>query len=79
MSGPSEVVRERHEAIPMNPIETVRFSCPWCGEPAETVVDCTTGDQEYVEDCWCCCRPVVIRVELDAGGELAVAVWAEGA
>ena len=53
-------VRERHEASPMNPIETVNFSCPWCGEPAETAVDCTAGVQAYVEDCWCCCRPMVI-------------------
>ena len=62
----------------MNPIETVNFSCPWCGEPAETAVDCAAGVQEYVEDCWCCCRPMVIRVGLDADGGLAGAVSAAG-
>jgi hypothetical protein len=75
---PSEVVRERYEASLMNPIETVHFSCPWCGKPAETAVDCTGGDQEYVEDCWSCCRPMVIRVALDSDGELCVLVSAEG-
>lgn len=62
----------------MNPIETVDFSCPWCGQPAETTVDCTAGDQEYVEDCWSCCRPIVIRVDLDADGWPSVSVSAEG-
>jgi len=64
----------------MNPIETVPFRCPWCGKAGETAVDCTAGDQEYVEDCWSCCRPMVIRVTLDSADADAcsVSVSAEG-
>ena len=32
--------------------------------------------QEYVEDCPVCCRPNVIHVEIDEGGD--VRLWAEG-
>ncbi len=40
--------------------------CPWCGEPAETMVDGGgLSSQEYVEDCWVCCRPIRFIVERD--------------
>ena len=40
-------------------------------------VDLSAGEsQEYVEDCPVCCRPNVIHVEIDEGGD--VRVWAEG-
>ena len=54
------------------------LSCPYCGETVEITVDPTGGaEQEYVEDCPICCRPNVIHVEFDPGGEGA-RVWAEG-
>jgi hypothetical protein len=44
--------------------------CPYCGESFETNVDASSGSQEYVEDCYVCCRPIVFRLEADADGEL---------
>ncbi|MES5814093.1 CPXCG motif-containing cysteine-rich protein [Pseudoxanthomonas sp. Soil82] len=43
--------------------------CPYCGEPIEAVVDESAGDQDYVEDCQVCCRPIAMRVRLDDEGE----------
>lgn len=37
------------------------------------VVDHSLGDQEYVEDCQVCCRPMVLRVVIDADGDASVA------
>jgi len=33
--------------------------CPYCGEPIESYVDPGGGEQqEYIEDCAVCCRPI---------------------
>lgn len=34
------------------------YSCPYCGEWNDTVVDLSCGDQDYIEDCQVCCRPI---------------------
>jgi len=51
------------------------YVCGACGEEIVVPVDMSQGErQEYVEDCPVCCRANVIRVEIDAEGE--VSVWA---
>ena len=52
-------------------IEETRIECPYCGEAFETAVDCTAGNQSYIEDCQVCCRPIELHIEIDAEGELA--------
>ena len=53
------------------------YTCPTCGEQIVIPLDPTGGtDQQYVEDCPVCCRPNVVHVEIDDGGD--VRVWAEG-
>jgi hypothetical protein len=43
------------------------FVCAYCGERNFTVVDASAGIQQtYVEDCQVCCRPNLLRVEVDA-------------
>jgi hypothetical protein len=44
--------------------------CPYCGEPFETLADCSGGSQDYIEDCPVCCRPVEFRLEAGDSGEL---------
>jgi transcription elongation factor Elf1 len=53
----------------MNPIEPCETECPWCGSPLVLQIDCTAGDQRYVEDCAVCCQPFSVRVAISAGGE----------
>ena len=48
----------------MNCIETRTVSCPYCGEQFEVTIDCTAGDQSYVEDCWICCQPVLLDIHV---------------
>ena len=45
------------------------IQCPYCWEWQDITVDGTAGEQTYTEDCQVCCRPMVIRVHLDAQGE----------
>ena len=46
-------------------LEEVSISCPYCGEPLIVLVDCSAGDQHYIEDCQVCCQPMVLDVQLD--------------
>jgi hypothetical protein len=38
------------------------IDCPYCGERIELSVDPSVEEQEYVEDCSVCCRPIVVTV-----------------
>jgi len=53
------------------------LDCPYCGEPISVVVDHSLGDQQYVEDCQVCCRPMVLRISIDADGDASVSARPE--
>jgi transcription elongation factor Elf1 len=42
-----------------------RFQCPYCGDEISMLLDLSAGDQEYVEDCEVCCRPIDIAYRTD--------------
>lgn len=46
-------------------LETQLYQCPYCWEQAEALLDLSAGDQEYVEDCPVCCRPIVFELHTD--------------
>jgi len=58
-------------------LEVEPYRCPWCGEPAEAVLDLSGGDQCYIEDCPVCCRPIVFELRTD-GVEWALELHREG-
>lgn len=41
--------------------------CPYCGEAFTAVIDPSVDDQEYVEDCYVCCRPIQFAVTCAQG------------
>lgn len=49
----------------MQSIETISQSCPYCGEPIVLLVDCSAGEQHYIEDCQVCCKPITVELRLD--------------
>jgi Cysteine-rich CPXCG len=52
------------------------YVCCSCGEEIVVPVDLSAGmSQEYTEDCPVCCRPNLIRVEVEENGEARA--WAE--
>jgi hypothetical protein len=66
----------KHKKTRRRPKEEAAYVCDACGEEIVIPLDLTAGkSQEYVEDCPVCCRPNVIHVEIDGGGD--VRVWAE--
>lgn len=46
-------------------IESVFIQCPYCWQQLEILVDPSIRDQEYIEDCQVCCRPIVLHVTID--------------
>ena len=42
----------------MDLLQTHKVSCPYCGENIEVIVDCSEIEQDYIEDCQVCCRPI---------------------
>jgi len=45
---------------------TTALYCPHCAEPLETYPDPGGGeDQDYVEDCAVCCRPIRFHATFD--------------
>lgn len=46
----------------MSGLVPVSVQCPCCWETIEVLIDASVEDQEYVEDCQVCCRPLVFTV-----------------
>lgn len=52
-------------------------TCPHCGETTEIALDPGSGqEQEYVEDCQVCCRPILMYVRYMRDGTASVEVYA---
>ena len=52
-------------------------SCPYCGETITILVDDSLPEQEYIEDCQVCCRPIVLHVAVDMDRDATVIANAE--
>lgn len=50
------------------------IQCPYCGEFIEVLIDCSVEQQNYIEDCQVCCRPIEFNVTVDDEGVPCVAV-----
>jgi len=47
-------------------LKTQKTHCPYCGERIELVVDLSAGEyQQYIEDCFVCCRPIMLMISVD--------------
>jgi len=51
-------------------IEERDLLCPYCGETFNTTVDASEGSQNYIEDCYVCCRPIEVSLEVDLQGDI---------
>ena len=53
------------------------LSCPYCGESISVLVDDSLPEQNYVEDCQVCCRPIVLDITVDVDGDVLIQARAE--
>ena len=56
-------------------MESQNVSCPYCGETIELLIDDSVPEQEYIEDCSVCCRPILIVQNIDElSGDMVIHV-----
>ena len=48
--------------------------CPYCGELISVLIDFSVTEQEYIEDCQVCCRPINFKVHSTSDEEPLVTV-----
>jgi len=53
------------------------ISCPSCGETISILIDDSLPEQQYIEDCQVCCRPIVFDITEGNDGDMVVSVRAE--
>ena len=51
--------------------------CPYCGELFSVVLDHSVDHQEYIEDCYVCCRPIQFQVTVLGDGQVSVVARSE--
>ncbi len=61
----------------MELIQEQMISCPYCGEDIQILLDCSVPEQEYIEDCQVCCRPIIITLLLSDEQITALSVRCE--
>ena len=60
-----------------NPIPSCEVQCPYCWEMIEVLIDDCGENQQYIEDCQVCCRPINVHIELDEAQQVHVHVFTE--
>ncbi|MDO8825513.1 CPXCG motif-containing cysteine-rich protein [Methylophaga sp.] len=63
----------------MQALQEHSLSCPYCGETIEVLLDCTIDYQQYIEDCFVCCRPIQFSVSVHGDGTFEVNATDENA
>ena len=61
----------------MNHLTETSISCPYCGETIDVLIDPTDVEQQYIEDCQVCCKPITFLVHENVDGDLSVNVYSE--
>ncbi len=61
----------------MGNLDQVQIRCPYCGEQIDIPIDIGSADEDYVQDCSVCCRPILLHVSRDRNGVPAVSATRE--
>ena len=56
----------------MQELEERALQCPYCGEMIDILIDTSVPHQNYIEDCFVCCRPINITVDIDFDNQVHV-------
>jgi len=56
----------------MRELQERSIDCPYCGESMEVFVEPSAPQQDYIEDCRICCRPINLRVTVESDGNITL-------
>lgn len=48
------------------------IQCPYCWQTNELAIDVAFSEQQMVEDCPNCCRPIALHITMDSMGDIHV-------
>lgn len=57
--------------------EQIDSLCPYCNEAIQLLIDGSVEEQQYIEDCQVCCRPILISMTSDLEGDISIDVRTE--
>ncbi|WP_075593571.1 CPXCG motif-containing cysteine-rich protein [Pseudoalteromonas sp. PAB 2.2] len=63
----------------MNQLTEKTIACSYCGEHIDVLLDPADVDQQYIEDCQVCCKPINFLVFESADETLSVTVSSDDA
>jgi transcription elongation factor Elf1 len=61
----------------LNQLTNKSIECPYCGERIKVLIDSSDIEQQYIEDCQVCCKPINFLITENFDGEFAVNVYSE--
>ncbi len=61
----------------MNQLAEKSIGCPYCGEIIKVLIEPSDADQQYIEDCQVCCKPINFIIAESVNGELLVNVYSD--
>ncbi|MDA9557076.1 CPXCG motif-containing cysteine-rich protein [Vibrio sp.] len=53
-------------------IEERMVECPYCCETLTVLINREDIDNDYIEDCQVCCKPILFQVSADEANELTI-------
>lgn len=61
----------------MNQLTDKSIGCPYCGETINVLIDSSDMEQQYIEDCQVCCKPINFLISESMNGDITVNVYRE--
>jgi hypothetical protein len=61
----------------LNQLTEKAIGCPYCGEMIKVLIDPSDSQQQYIEDCQVCCKPINFLISESTNGELDVQVYSD--
>ena len=58
----------------MRELQERSVECPYCGEHIDVLIDPSDHQQDYLEDCQVCCRPIEFHIVFGPDGDISVGV-----
>ena len=60
-----------------NELKPWSIQCPYCGESIGILLDCSIEEQNYIEDCQVCCRPISLDITVNDDDSVVVRTMRE--
>ena len=61
----------------MNLIVEKIIECPYCAQSLNVLIDSSDIDQQYIEDCQVCCKPINFVISQSENSEILVNVFSD--